>query len=88
MVWFTRTRTDVLLACDAPGCASVLAQDASGFYAVTAAARSADWNVGGLAYCPRHREMMPTSVIISQTKQDRRRAEILKTHPPSREYTG
>ena len=88
MVWFTKTTTDVLLACDAPRCTSVITQDASGIYAASEYARSLGWAVGGLAYCPDHTGEMPMVPILGGTRANKRRAEVLKLHPLSKEYTG
>ena len=88
MVWFTKTTTDLLLACDAPKCGSVLAQAASGIFATPEQARALGWQVGGLAYCPDHADLMPMVVVLGNKKQAQRRAEILETHPLSKEYTG
>ena len=88
MVWFTKTTTDLLLACDAPKFGSVLAQDASGIFATSEQARALGWAVGGLAYCPAHADLMPMVVVLGNKKQAQRRAEILETTPLSKEYTG
>ena len=88
MVWFTKTTTDLLLACDAPKCGSVLAQAASGIFATSEQARALGWQVGGLAYCPDHADQMPMVVVLGNEKKPQRRAEILETHPLSKEYTG
>ena len=88
MVWFTKTRTDLLLACDAPQCGSVLAQAASGIYATSEHARALGWTVGGLAYCPAHADLMPMVVVLGNKKQAQRRQEIIKSHAQAREYTG
>ena len=88
MVWFTNTTTDLLLVCDAPKCESVITQDASGIFATSERARALGWQVGGLAYCPDHADLMPMVVVLGNKKQAKRRQEVLKTTPLSKEYTG
>jgi len=88
MVWFTKTRTDLLLACDVPGCGSVITLDDSGTFAASEFARRQGWKIGGEAYCPRHIKKYPYVVIISKRKTETRRKEILKSHPLAKEYTG
>ena len=88
MAWFTKTTTDLLLAGDAPKCGSVLAQAASGIFATSEQARALGWQAGGLAYCPDHVDIMPMVVVLGNKKQAQRRAEILETHPLSKDCTG
>ncbi len=88
MVWFTKTTTDVLLACDAPKCTSVITQDASGISAASEYARAHGWKVGGMAYCPDHVDLMPFAPILGGAKAKKRRAEVLTNHPLAKEYTG
>ena len=88
MVWFTKTTTDLLLACDAPGCGSVITLDDSGIFAASEYARRQGWKVGGEAYCPQHRNKYPQTVILGGRKTEKRRKEILNSHPLAKEYTG
>ena len=88
MVWFTRTTTDLLLVCDAPGCRSVISQDDSGIFKTSEYARQHGWKVGGVAYCPEHADQYPIVSIVGGSKAKKRRKEVLETHPLARKYTG
>ena len=88
MVWFTKTTTDLLLACDAPGCGSVITLDDSGIFAASEYARRQGWKIGGAAYCPKHIKEFPQTVMLGGRKTETRRKEILNSHPLAKEYTG
>jgi len=88
MVWFTKTTTDILLACDAPGCGRFITLADSGIFAASQHARNKGWKVGGAAYCPQHINEYPQTVILGGRKTETRRKEILNSHPLARKYTG
>ena len=88
MVWFEKTRTDLLLACDAPGCKSVLTLDDSSTYQMSEYARAQNWNIDGKDFCPDHADRARMSATLGGRNAETRRKEILNTHPLAKEYTG